>query len=134
MLDFANKYVREMALRRKRFIELISVAEGEEAIDFTRHFHTWVTYIHTTPQHHTHSLSPTQLAKDPFLDPILAREEKYADLLFQEYKKKEQEEKRSKEKRAMHRYVHFVITFFEEKKKNHSFLLFIVTRSCLCCA
>ena len=43
VLDFANKYVREMALRRKRFIELISVAEGEEAIDFTRHFHTWVT-------------------------------------------------------------------------------------------
>jgi len=72
VLEFANRYVREMATRRKVYVPLIAAEEGEEPIEMTRHFHTWVT-------------------KQPFVDPVLAREEHYADLLFQLYKKEEKE-------------------------------------------
>jgi len=64
VLEFANRYVREMATRRKIYVPLIATEDGEEPVEFTRHFHTWVT-------------------KAPFIDPAIAREERYADLMFQ---------------------------------------------------
>jgi len=80
VLEFANRYVREMATRRKIYVPLIATEDGEEPVEFTRHFHTWVT-------------------KAPFIDPAIAREERYADLMFQVYKKKEQEKVKEKEQR-----------------------------------
>ncbi|KAL6072758.1 Advillin [Balamuthia mandrillaris] len=79
VLEFANAYIREMAKKRRMFVQLHSIQSGEEPSDFIRHFHTWEM-------------------KEPFLDPILKREEKYADLLFQEYKQFEKEEKANKAK------------------------------------
>lgn len=39
------------------------------------------------------------MTKAPFIDPAIAREERYADLMFQVYKKKEQEKVKEKEQR-----------------------------------
>ncbi len=64
VLEFANRYVREMATRRKIYVPLISTEDGEEQVEFTRHFHTWVT-------------------KPPFIDPAIGRDDRYADLMFQ---------------------------------------------------
>lgn len=80
VLEFANRYVREMATRRKIYVPLIATEDGEEPVEFTRHFHTWVT-------------------KPPFVDPAIARDDRYADLMFQVYKKKEQEKAKEKELR-----------------------------------
>jgi hypothetical protein len=64
VLEFANRYVREMATRRKIYVPLIATEDGEEQVEFTRHFHTWVT-------------------KPPFIDPAIGRDDRYADLMFQ---------------------------------------------------
>jgi len=82
VLAFANSYIREMAAIRTQYVDLITIhpEEEDEPIEFTRHFHTWVT-------------------KPPFEDPILLREENYADQMFSQYKLIEQAQRKGNEKK-----------------------------------
>eukprot|EP01090_Pellita_catalonica_P014309 TRINITY_DN3610_c0_g1_i2.p1 TRINITY_DN3610_c0_g1~~TRINITY_DN3610_c0_g1_i2.p1 ORF type:complete len:1064 (+),score=197.22 TRINITY_DN3610_c0_g1_i2:1216-4407(+) len=79
VLSVARKIVIAAAQKRdKEQLPLIKVDAGEETFDFTRHFHTWAFV-------------------EKFDDPMEAREERLADLLFEEYKKNEAQKRKQKD-------------------------------------